>query len=92
VYEPGAAVSHRIPAERLRRLEMLRRRYAQGRYQARATPGPQFVSAARGLVAGLVRGTAYTCTRDPALAMDHLAYSLQSVGILRELLHERANL
>jgi glucosyl-dolichyl phosphate glucuronosyltransferase len=90
LYEPEAAVFHRIPPERLRRRTLLRRRYAQGREQARATVGPQFMSATRGLIAGLARAAAYTCVRKPDFAMNHLSYGLQSVGVLREVLHDHA--
>jgi hypothetical protein len=90
LYEPDAAVFHRIPSERLHRRALLGRHYAQGRYQARATVGPQVTSATLGMLVGLTRAARYACVRRPAVAMDHLSYGSQCVGVLRELVHERA--
>ena len=87
MYVPDAVVLHRIPLERLRRRALLRRRYAQGREQAREIEGSQFGVAMRGLIAGVARAVGYTGVRKPDFAMDHLSYGVQSIGVLRELLH-----
>jgi hypothetical protein len=90
LYQPEVAVHHRIPSERLSRRALLQRQYAHGRYRARATAGPRLMIATRGLVAGLTRATAYTCSGQSASAMDHLAYGVQCVGILRECIQRQA--
>jgi glycosyltransferase involved in cell wall biosynthesis len=89
LYDPGAAVFHRIPEERLRRASMLQRRFAQGREQGRARVHRQISSAALGVGIGAIRAAWYTCRRHPADAMDHLSYSAQCAGTLRSVLGER---
>jgi len=89
LYDPEIAVAHRIPPERLRRRAMLERRYAQGRAQARATPVPQFLPAARSVITSLGKSVAYSCAGKHDLAMDKLTYGAQSVGVMSELLDQR---
>lgn len=89
LYAPGAAVYHRIPASRLRRGSMLRRRYAQGLEQARSQLDARPVVAARGLSVSLARAIGLALTRRPDRSMDNLAYTAQCVGILRGTLGRR---
>jgi glycosyltransferase involved in cell wall biosynthesis len=90
LYDPDAAVFHRIPEERLRRFAMLQRRFAQGLEQGRTRADRQVSSATLGVGAGAMRAAWHTCRRHPDAAMDHLSYSAQCAGTLRALVRERA--
>ena len=89
LYDPDAAVFHRIGVERLRRRALLERRYAQGREQRRSgasTPGPRTIW---GLCVSAARAGRHAVGGDSAASMAHLAYTAQCVGVVCEPWHER---
>ena len=89
LYVPEIDVAHRIPAERLRRRALLERRYAHGFEIARTSEVPLVLSSVRGVLTNVVRWAVQTVAGRPDLAMDHLAFAAQSVGVLRALASAR---
>jgi len=84
LYEPAAAVLHRIAPDRLTRAAVLHRRYAQGVEMGRTPYRRQVADTLRGLIVSTARVCAYTLVGKPDVAIGHLAYSAQSIGVLSE--------
>ena len=87
-YEPDAWVEHLIGPERLTRSSMLDRRYKTGIDFGRA-PTHGLARIARGVATSAARAAGAGLRGREARAMDHLSYSAQCLGELRQRIRPR---
>lgn len=80
-YEPGAAVLHVIPAERLTRRSFLRRRFAYGATLGRRRARSRLVAARQAASSGAGALVAGARRRD-ALAMERAVRAAENLGVL----------